>query len=443
MKRFVILLCGLLALILLACAGSTLGEPDAQTRSRSLLPAATPVPSAVISAVGTAVLSSAPPAAAPSGGAQVAHAAHLLPDLPAPGARFGQAIAVHGDTAVVGAPQADSGKGAVYVLTLQDGSWRQTSRLEAGDRAAADGFGSAVALDGERLFVGASGHDGAGFNAGTVYAFHRQGDRWQPAGRLEPAEAGVSGFGWSLALDSHLLAVGAPRTYRGGEMANSGSVLVYDLQGAEPRQVANLRTGRGGAVLSDLFGWSLALEADTLVVGAYLADRVYVYRQEGQAWQEEAVLRGPDRSQFGFAVALQGFTLAVGAPFDSAAGRQLGSVSLYAPGGDGWHRVAHLTPGRGQPGTHMGASLALAGDLAAAGAPHLRGTGDQEEAGGVYVFQHRNGSWQEATVLQEAELSLKNLGAAVAIHQSLILAGAPGEGSDTGSVSAFLFPAQP
>jgi hypothetical protein len=100
------------------------------------------------------------------------------------GDRFGSALALRGELLAVGAPGRDedgSWAGAVYLYQRDGPGWREVASLFAPDAASGSRFGTSVAfLDDERLAVGASGHDGDESGAGATYVFQRQGDAWEP-----------------------------------------------------------------------------------------------------------------------------------------------------------------------------------------------------------------------------------------------------------------------
>jgi hypothetical protein len=127
-------------------------------------------------------------------------AARLTADDGVTGDGFGAFIAKSGDRMLVGAPDADEGMGAVYAFERSgDGTWRQTAKLVAPERAPEDQFGVELALDGDLAL--ASKADGES-STGTVYAFRRQADgSWSVAGTF-PAPEGV-GFdeGWGRTLE--------------------------------------------------------------------------------------------------------------------------------------------------------------------------------------------------------------------------------------------------
>jgi hypothetical protein len=241
------------------------------------------------------------------------------------GERFGYAVALSGDTLVVGAPRnsADVGPdpGAVFVFRRDNtGLWhKQAKPLDSG--GASDRFGIAVALSGNSVVVGAPGAtcDG-GFSAnavGTVYAFtctDTSCDSGVPV--PQPGTPGVEDrFGCSLALSSNLLVVGAP-----GKDILAGAVYAFAGTGtswAPQGPLLKASNPEGG----DEFGASVALSGTTLAVGAPDEDdssgTVYLFDWNGSSWTRTAPVKAPNagaHDNFGTSIALSDKMLVVGSP---------------------------------------------------------------------------------------------------------------------------------
>ena len=142
--------------------------------------------------------------------------ARLVPDDAAAGDQFGYFVAVHGDTAVVGAnwddTPAGSNVGSAYVFVRDNGVWTQQQKLVASDGAASDLLGVSVAVFGDTAVVGAPGDDtAAGANAGSIYVFERANGVWTQQAHLFAADAAAGDFfsGFSMDLDGDTLVVGA------------------------------------------------------------------------------------------------------------------------------------------------------------------------------------------------------------------------------------------
>ncbi len=141
---------------------------------------------------------------------------------------FGCAVAISGDTLVVGAYADDIGlnedQGSSYVFVADGGSWVQQAKLVAADGAALDRFGKAVAIDGDRAVVRASDADvGATTDQGSAYSYTRTGTTWDPEKKLTASDgANWDYLGHAIALDGDTIVVSAP-----GDDSSRGSVYVF------------------------------------------------------------------------------------------------------------------------------------------------------------------------------------------------------------------------
>src|SRR5690606_1013999 len=176
------------------------------------------------------------------------------------------------DTALVGAPLEDSvgfDAGAAYVFVRGGGSWGQQAKLMAGDTAAGDQFGWSVGPDGGTGGVGALRGDDGCIDGGGAYGVVRGGGGWGQQDKLTAADTAADDFfGWSVALDGDTALVGALREDDGG--IDAGAAYVFVRGGGSWSQQAKLVAGDAEAW--DQFGWSVALDGDTVLVGAYGED---------------------------------------------------------------------------------------------------------------------------------------------------------------------------
>ena len=180
--------------------------------------------------------------------------------------QLGASVALAGDTVLVGAVNAGANHtGAVYVFARSGTTWVQQARLTAADGAALDHFGTAVALAGDTAVVGASDSDAAGQDAGAAYVFARSGTTWVQQARLTAGDgAGGDGFGASVALADDTALIGS--RFDSDLGAASGSTYVFTRSGASWTQQAKLTAADGAAV--DFFGASVALSGGTALIGA-------------------------------------------------------------------------------------------------------------------------------------------------------------------------------
>lgn len=375
--------------------------------------------------------------------AQAASETRLAPNDPAAAARFGSAAALSSDRAVVGAPGADgaaSGSGAAYVFRYDGTAWRQEGKLTASDGQEFDLFGRSVAIAGELIVVGANGNDEAGGNAGAAYVFGFNGTSWEERAKLTPDATGDTFFGWSVATTGEIIVVGAP--YRDSGTTNSGAAYVFRNDGGSWVVEQRLSSeAPGGAVLSDLFGWSVAATSERVVVGAHLDEAAYVYRKGDTGWSEEQRLSSSDglaSGRFGWSVAIGGGRIVVGAVQNGEAGLNAGAAYVFDYDGANWAESAKLLPPSGN-GSRFGWSVALEGDSALVGARESAGPNDREESGAVYLFRSGDAGWGDRTEISASDAApLDHFGEAVALSDGRALVGAPDAGADSAG-AAYLY----
>lgn len=185
------------------------------------------------------------------------------------GDRFGAAVAIRGDLAVAGAyGDDDSGynSGSAHVFGISGKRWEWASKLVPREVTESDLFGFSVAVAGRQILVGAPQHDGTGFDSGAVFVFEadEKGD-WGEIDRLTPGD-GASGdqFGYSLAASSELAVIGAIGDDDRGRTA--GSAYVFQFSNGRWSHLAKLTADDAQA--GDLFGFSVAVDSERVLIGA-------------------------------------------------------------------------------------------------------------------------------------------------------------------------------
>jgi FG-GAP repeat len=266
---------------------------------------------------------------------------------------------------------------------------------------------------------------------GYVYVYHRDTDgAWTQTARLTSAngQAGDS-FGQSVGLAGNTMVVGAWHHAR-----QSGAVYVFQRSAAGRwTQVADL-TG-SGEVAGDFFGWAVAIHGGQILVGAPYHDgtgAVYSFVRRDGRWRQAAVLRPSglgDGANLGRAVSLDGQVAVAGAPGPGTGAPGSGYVFGREPGGR-WAEIAHLRPGPGTAGNLLGWSATLLGPAVVLGAP------GQGAAGAVYVFTRRGGRYAEQAELDPAPAG-SAFGYSAAAATGLVLIGA--QGQDHGQGRAYLY----
>jgi hypothetical protein len=262
---------------------------------------------------------------------------------------FGYSVAVDGDTAVIGAYGDDntgSNSGSAYVFIRSDGTWVQQARLAASDGASSDYFGYSVAVDGDMAVIGAYGDSDNGTNSGSAYVFIRSGSSWVQQAKLSaPGGAAYHYFGYSVAGNGGTILIGAFGD--GDNGSKSGAAYVFIRSDTSWVQQARLTASDWAA--GDYFGYSVAVDGHTAVIGAYGDDdnginsgSAYVFIRSGNTWVQQAKLMAPDGVSsdfFGYSVAVDGDTAAViGVRYDDDNGTNSGSAyvfSLIPPDSDG------------------------------------------------------------------------------------------------------------
>ena len=200
--------------------------------------------------------------------------------------QFGFSVAVSGDTAVVGAYREDaditcacglagSNVGAAYVFQRDQGgsdNWGEVTKLLASDYERGDHFGVSAAVSGDTAVVGADREDG---ETGAAYVFQRDEggqDNWGEVTKLTASDAEPNArFGTSVALSADTALIGAALDNTGG--ADAGAAYVFRRDQAGPDNWGEVRKlAASDAELFDRFGTGVALSGDTAIVGAYSED---------------------------------------------------------------------------------------------------------------------------------------------------------------------------
>ncbi|NJM55558.1 MAG: choice-of-anchor D domain-containing protein [Verrucomicrobiae bacterium] len=209
---------------------------------------------------------------------------------------FGSSMAISGTRVIIGVALDDTGAtdaGSVYVYDLSSATPTvPVAKINNPSPAASDHFGQSVAIFGTRVVVGTTGDDTGASNAGSTYVYDlNSGTPTVPMFILNnPAPATSDLFGRSVAVSDTRVVVGTPFDSAGA--TNAGSVYVYDMSSGTPTvPVATLNNP--APATSDWFGWSVAMDGTTVAIGtpsddAFYPDRgsAYIY---GSAAAEIAV----------------------------------------------------------------------------------------------------------------------------------------------------------
>ena len=366
--------------------------------------------------------------------------------------RFGESVAISGDTIVVGAPYqggpyALAESGAAYVFVRREGRWTEQAYLKASNGDPGDAFGESVAISGDTIVVGArweasagvgptaDSSDNSAIGAGAAYVFVRHDSTWSERAYLKPSVSGEGhAFGASVAIAGSVIAVGAPQEPGAGpDIFGSGAAYVFDQSGEAWSETARLRP-RYPTNGQD-FGRSVSVAADLVAVGApgergrasgvngdeanipesaYMVGAVFVFTRDGQGWSQQAYLKASnpdDYDQFGFSVAAGESAIAVGARWEAGAGSGIGAdptddsaqtsgaMYVFLRDGDSFAEPAYVKPSNADLAPPygysdmFGSSVAVSGDTIVAASPL-----EDSQATGVNGDQANDGAIESGAV---------------------------------------------
>ena len=240
----------------------------------------------------------------------------------AAGDNYGWSVSLSGDTAVIGAPNTNSGTGAAYVVTPFNGNNYQ-QELVASDGGLNHFFGWSVSLSGTTALIGQiSGGAGAGpqnAGVGAAYVFVQGSSAWTQAAELTAPDYGltygqpdfVADFGYSASLSGSTALIGACSGAGG-----NGSAYVFTGMGSSWTLQQELRASDGAP--GDNFGCSVSVSGTTAFIGApyHSLGASYVFTETGGVWALQQELMDPDGGLgqgFGWSVSLSGSSAFIGA----------------------------------------------------------------------------------------------------------------------------------
>ncbi len=251
--------------------------------------------------------------------------------------------------------------------------------------------------------------------------------------------------GWSVATDGTTAVVGAPNAEVEGVV--TGAVWVYTRGGGAWVQQARLVAGDGAA--EDGFGWSVAVDGDTVIVGSpddqdrgTRSGSAYVFLRGDEGWSLQQKLTAPlggPYEHFGWSVALQADDALIGAWGDSTLGALTGAAYVFTRSEGAWSSSAKLMSPSVSEGAAFGYSVSMAWDTAVIGA--ISDIENGASTGSAYVFTKEGSEWTETIRLVASDASAEDsFGCAVATDGSSIVVGAYGEDSEgTDAGAAYVF----
>ena len=261
------------------------------------------------------------------------------------------------------------------------------AKLLPRDASAQNVFGASIAVSGNTAIVGATtANGGPGAGTGAAYVFVKgPTGQWAQQAKLaatDPVGTAKENFGFSVALDGDTAVVGAPNrgTFSGDPFGQAGAAYVFQRSGTKWTQQAILTETPSGGGTGDFFGWSVAISGGTVLAGA-------------------------------IGTAIPGHDVNSGAVFE------------YVRSGAAWPQVARFTGADTQSGHAFGWDVALAGNTAVVGAPR----NSPASPGAAYVFTKTTTGFAQRAKLTAPDSQAGDLfGRSVALSGRTILVGAPG-----------------
>ncbi len=411
---------------------------------------------------------------------------------------FGYDVDSYDDYAIVGAYgndfSTDENAGAAYIYERTGiNNWVEMQILTNSDQDGYDRFGYAVAIYGDLAVVGAYGEDEdeTGSNtlsrAGSVYIFERNaGGAWNEVQKIVASDRDADDeFGWAVDIYDSTIIVGAHQEQEDefglNTIHHAGSVYIFDRNAGgiwveTQKIVASERApdivypgGYSGEDLSDQFGGTVAIWNNWLVVGAHHHDygpgltapmwssgAAYIFERSAGVWNEVEKIQNFDRDawdRFGYDVAIDTNIIIVSSYSedeleDGISGfvTNAGSAHIFErnPGG-AWNQVQKIVPLDRDAGDHFGYSLDIQDTFIVVGTHsdnHDEFDSDYLlDAGSAYIFkQNGAGIWAQYQKLDASDRdSLDEHGVSCTIWGTTVMVGAYNQAFDAvGTDSTYL-----
>ncbi|HEX5883842.1 MAG TPA: FG-GAP repeat protein [Pyrinomonadaceae bacterium] len=352
------------------------------------------------------------------------------------GDEFGNEVAIQGNIAVIGS-QGDRplgfGTGAAYVFEKTASGWQQLQKLTSSDSASHQFFGVSVAIDGDRIVIGAWGDQNAGVFSGAAYVFARSGSTWVEEQKLTGSENSFAdGFGKSVAIEGDTIVVGA---FGNSDVPQTEVGSAYVFRRTQAGWVEQQELTASDAAAGMRFALSVDISNGTIVAGGdgnselgFFSGAVYVFTFDGSSWVEEQKLQAQDAAEsasFGYHVAISGDTIVAGAPGDIVGALMHGAAYVFSRKTNGWSQDRKLVGKDTNAFDGFGLRVAIDADTIVVGSPN-----DSELAfrgGSAYVYKLNGQSGWSLHKRQYPSDPAKDdtFGLSVAASGNTVLVGAP------------------
>ncbi|MDJ0615197.1 MAG: FG-GAP repeat protein [Calothrix sp. MO_192.B10] len=295
---------------------------------------------------------------------------------------FGHAVAIDGDTIVVGAPYENRKTGAAYIFQRHDTTWQQVAKLTPSDAqpGALFSYGS-VSIDGDTIVIAAVDDRN---RQGAVYIFHQDNQHWVEEAKLVDPQADKGyRFGYRVKIRGNTIVVGHDIRNLSQGIYGYGKVHLFQRENHHWRQQIVLYPGEP----SNFFGHAVSISDNLVVVGAFYDDAAYLFSRQGENWIPKAILKGdpsPSPSWFGFDVFIDGEIVVVGAPYANESGQRSGAVYIYTYESGDWIRQGKIIGNDITATEEFGFSVTANQEMVIIGSVHNQARG--HDTGAVYTF---------------------------------------------------------
>lgn len=352
--------------------------------------------------------------------------------------RFGQSVAVSGTTVIAGSVGDSSDAGSVYSYRLEDSSYTQY-KISDSTGNADDWFGISVDSVGDTILVGSDWGTGNVAASGSASFYTWNGSSYDQAKIYSSDGAANDAYGDAVSISANVAVVGAYRDDDDG--TSSGSAYVYRWDGVDSYDY-NTKLTASDATAGDYFGYAVAVSGDNIAVGAYGNDDdgsnsggAYVYRWNGSSYDEKIIsIDSSAGDYYGYSIAMDGDVVVVGAYFNDDDGNNSGCVGVYVwnSGTEAYDMRVCLTASDAGPREYFGKSVAISGNNIVVGA---YGDGANGVASGsIYAYTWNGTSYDEYKIIAEDGSALDFYGRSVDIDGNYIVVGAYGN-DDVGYAS--------
>lgn len=360
---------------------------------------------------------------------------------------YGGRSVVDGDWSIVTASGVASGTGQAFVYHRTNETWQETQQLFHSDPNSSDQFGSSVDLDGDIAVIGAYGSDGLPVTTtrcGAAYVFERVGNTWIERQKLLPSiPFGQVQFGHAVAIDGDRIVVGA--WFDSWSGSQHGAAYVYERVGTTWTEVSRFQpTGMPGGAG---FGISVSVDGDHIACGTHWGKAAYVFQRSAQGvWSQQQKLDYTGNAlqftwNYGRKVVLNGSTLFVSSEDTVGTAVRGGRTYVYEEIGGTWTEVQTVTSLDLESSDYFEIDDSR-GELAVASALDE----DNGSLGAAYVFKKTINGWiQISKVLSNDGQGQHYFYFTPTLSDNLLMIGAPGDDEactlgnncDTGAVYFF------